>query len=136
MYWPGYRAGTVAPDQVRIDAVHGPPRDVAGRGPEHNQDGNSCGQTHSGIGEGPSIRTPSAPTATASEVSFPGHDDHPVGDGITPAPNLWTHRGELQVEAIPSWLEPPGTAAVWTSVNEPSRLMTYAFTDEPRPTWT
>jgi hypothetical protein len=69
-------------------------------------------------------------------VSFPGHDDHPVGDGITPAPNLWTYRGELQLEAIPSWPEPPGTAAVWTSVNEPSRLMTYAFTDEPRPTWT
>jgi len=56
-----------------------------------------------------------------------------VGDG-QPAPNV---RGErVQVEAIPSWLEPSGTAAVWISVSDPSRWTAYAFTDEPRPTCT
>ncbi len=52
----------------------------------------------------------------------------------SPAPN---GRGErVQVEAIPSWLEPSGTAAVWISVSDPSRWTAYAFTAEPRPTCT
>jgi hypothetical protein len=52
----------------------------------------------------------------------------------SPVPNV---RGErVQVEAIPSWLEPSDTAAVWISVSDPSQWTAYAFTDEPSPTCT
>jgi hypothetical protein len=84
---PQGRLGRIG--QRRVDAVHQPRADVAGRLPAHGEDGGRDGQPDHGVGPGPAERHPARPGQHGQRGEPVGAGVPAVGDqrgGADPAP--------------------------------------------------